>query len=807
MAYGLPDNLWIGLLVMAVIILAILWKDKVSKSSGGGGGTSRDEGPSVSMRETGNTTIGERFALRGSYDSGDGSISDYSLTMNGRDISGKVTSWSGGTFATDTIEVPDVDTVECDIQVSATYGTADDSISFNPSRPDEPEGPDLEVDVETQDADPGEDNGAVTVTARPTPGDNSIQETQVELPDFEVSDTSTGNSTASVRQTGIPSGEGYRYRAETTDGETSSVEKTGTFRIRGHHEGNLEVEAGHEVVDEENGRVRLWAEVISSPAEIEGTTIKFRPVGAEDWKGDSSDSDRVEVTEEFSPGTYEYEGLAATSDRQDTDRGTFQIEGEGGGGGSRDDYPELVRIINQNTNNNLGDLGGFQGDEEVMSILEQILEQVDSSGSDSETARVGMDAYQLLFALNALGVDLDSGDNQQIVAELRQIRQQMGGGGMSSDDLESALRTVLHDVFGQDLQSVIQGLDLGDGFDEDAIVQAIEDNDIDLSEVTNRLDNIEQAVTQIQSQGGDLSDVEQKLDDIESAVRDLQVDDQIFQDLTAEIRSLRNDGVQVNVDMNDPLIIKLVEDIQHSGNPQAERQRILQRIRQEGVITRRLLIRLLDEDDSDDGDESGGTGNKNPQNDNDDMANEGTKIVKFDEQELKSLEEDIDALSQFVDDFDKLDFQKARRLKDKIEKEVTSVQNELNDVHDQAELFTGIVEDMNDFTEGAKTKQEMIDEIENSYQHENKIREELKDIHSKMSKIRTKVKKVEDLCTQFNEVLGVSENEFSSTVDSITDDMHRMDDLIEHVNEYLQEHREGQGGEYIPDEVLGEAPR
>jgi chromosome segregation ATPase len=256
--------------------------------------------------------------------------------------------------------------------------------------------------------------------------------------------------------------------------------------------------------------------------------------------------------------------------------------------------------------------------------------------------------------------------------------------------------------------------------------------------------------------------------------------------------------------MNDPLMIKLVEDIQHSGDPQAERQRILQRIRQEGTITRTLLIQLLG-DDLDD--ESGGTGNKNPQSTSDDMADEGTKVIKFDEQELKSLEEDVDALSQFVDDFDQLDFQRASNLKAEIRQEVNNIQSELNDVHDQAELFTSLVEDMNDFTKGAKNKQDIIDEIENSYQHENKIREELKDIHNKMSEIRRKVKEVEDLCTQFNKVLGVSENEFSSTVDSITDDMHRMDSLIEHVNDYLQGHREGQGDEYIPDEVLGEAPR
>jgi DNA repair exonuclease SbcCD ATPase subunit len=339
----------------------------------------------------------------------------------------------------------------------------------------------------------------------------------------------------------------------------------------------------------------------------------------------------------------------------DSDSGTGDGSGSSSssdGGDSRGQYPELARLISYIADTHLGDLGGFQGDEDVMGILEQILEQVDSSGSDGETARVGMDAYQLLLAMNALGADLDGDDNQQIVAELRQIRQQMGGGGMSSDELENALRTVLHDVFGQDLQGVIEGLDLADGFDEDAIVDAIENKDLDLSEVTDRLDSIEQAVAQIQSQGGDLGDVKQKLDGIESAVRDLQVDDQIFQDLTAEIRSLRNEGIQVNVDMNDPLMIKLVDDIQHSGDPQAERQRILQRIRQEGMITRTLLIQLLGDDLND---KSGRTGNKNDEGDDEDMSKD-PEIQEVERRmdddikdEIENLEEEYEKIKEMVE--------------------------------------------------------------------------------------------------------------------------------------------------------------
>jgi len=809
MAYGLPDNLWIGLLVMAVIILALLWKDKISK--GNSKPTPEPDGPSVSMTEVSKNsshTVGETFALKGTYDAGDSSIRRKSLTMNGRDISSKIESWSNGTFRTSRIEIPEVEKIKCKIKVETRIGDAFDDHVFDPSPPSEPDGPGLDLSVETTNTAPGQENGSAVVTASPIIGDAEISRTEVRVPNLGKSESSAGNNDCVLSLSNLPAGE-YQAIAETSDTNKNSASDTENFEIE-VMETDLRVEASYNVVSHDSGEVELRAEVVEASADIIGTTIKMREKNdwdSEDdgWDGNHSETSLVEYQREgLEDNVYEFEGKTEDEfGNIDTDRGTFEIGVSGGPGGSIDDLPEGVQGIFQNTNNN------FNGvPPQYLEVIRDIIDQ--TGGRDQRgdvTQKVGMDAYQLLLALSTLEPDLTGDDNSQILAELKTIRQEVGQDQISPDELENALRNVMQDVFGQDLQGVIQGLDLGNGFDEQAIVQAIEDKDvdIDLTQVTNRLDNIEQAVNQVQSQGGDMSNVEQKLDDIESAVRDIRVDDQIYQDLTQEIQALRNKGLQVNIDMNDPLIIKLVEDIERSGNPQAERRRILQAIRGEGVLTRRLLIRLLGDEEQDD--ESGGTGNKNPENEDSGMADEGTKVKKFDAQELKSLEEDIDALSDFVKDFDQLDFQKARKLKNEIEKEVNNVEQELKDVHDQAELFTNLVDDINDWSQGGKNKQDIIDEIENSYKHENKIREELKDIHNKMSQIRRKVKDVEDLCTQFNEVLGVSENEFSSTVDSITEDMHRMDNLIEHVNEYVQGHREGQGDEYVPDEVLGGSPR
>lgn len=638
MAYGLPDNLWIGLLVMAVIILALLWKDKVSKSTGGTGTETTPDAPSFDSIEHRpvNPDPGEEVNFKADF-TANASISTYWFKVDGRK---RDTTNTGSSLKTGPLTFEEGN-YSYKAYVKDENGKPDSigsSFSVNSGRT--LEGPELKIKEEWGDE-------IVTLVARAQP--RSADE--IEMTEIAVDGVGESENRGPEARIELPAEPGaeYSYKAETVDSNDLTAEVEGELIVP-RNPSPLSVKANYKIMDPVEGNVRIWAEVTEYSHEIEKVRIEFKPeeAGEDDWTwNDEEEQIRSEINTENTTNLHDgiYEVRATARDVENnrvTDSTTFTI-GQEGGGGSRDEYPELVRVINQFSSNDFGSMGGFQGDQEVMAILEQILEQVDSSGSEGETRRVGMDAYQLLFALNALGVDLDGDDTQDIVNELRMIRQEMDTGGMSGDELENSLRTVLHDVFGQDLQSVIEGLELEAGFDEEAIVEALESRDIDLSQVTDRLDNIEQAVQEIEAQGGDMSDVEQKLDDIESAVRELQVDDQIFQDLTGEIQALRNEGIQVNVDMNDPLIIKLVEDIQHSGNPRAERRRILQTIRREGVITRRLLIQLLGEDATDP-DESGGEGNKNEQTDLMDMSELDDDVA----QEVKDLKQAHDQMKEVV---------------------------------------------------------------------------------------------------------------------------------------------------------------
>ena len=598
MAYGLPDNLWIGLLVMAVIILALLWKDKISKSSGGGGKTkTTPDGPEFNSIEHKpvNPDPGQEVNFKADY-SANASINKYWFKVDGKK---RDTTITGGSLKTGplTFEEGSYSYKAYLKDENGKDSSIGSSFSVNSGRT--LEGPKLKVKEEW-----GDEKVVLVAKAESRSADN------ISLTEIAVEGVGQSENRGPEARIEIPvnPGQTYSYNAETVDSNDLTAEVEGEITIP-RNPSSLAVTANYEIINEIEGNVRIWAEVTEYSNEIEKVRVQYRPEGAgEDaWVTKDTENDiRAEINQEdLSKGIYEVRAIARDSEEnRATDTITFSLGDSEGRDGPVGDYPELVRIINQNSSNSIGDLGGFRGDQEVMALLEQILEEVDGSGGDIRGP--GMDAYQLLFALNSLGVDLDGGDNQQIVDELRRIRQQMGSGGMSPNELENALKNVLHDVFGQDLQSLIQGLDIGDGFDEDAIVRAIENKDIDFSEVTDRLDRLEQTVSQIRGQGGNVNDVEQKLDDIESAITELKADDQIYQGLMAEIEALRSEGVKINLDMNDPLIIKLVEDIQNSSNPQAERTRILQAVRREGVLTRRTIMMLLDRDDK-----SGGKGNKN----------------------------------------------------------------------------------------------------------------------------------------------------------------------------------------------------
>lgn len=237
-AYGLPDNLWIFIIIMAIIILALLWRDKLSEGSSSSSSststtTTRDDPPSVNMSlsSASSKKKGETFKLRGRYDSGDGSISSKTLKMNGTSISGKISSWSGGRFTTKPITVPDTNNVKCKVGVRTRYGSDEDTVSFTPvdQGGGEDEGPTLNVDVKTTDTGKNDSTGSVKITASPTAGDAPIKVTVVDAGSVGQEEN-RGAGNCVFQKGGLPAGE-YPYRAATEDQNDNTQDVEDTFKI------------------------------------------------------------------------------------------------------------------------------------------------------------------------------------------------------------------------------------------------------------------------------------------------------------------------------------------------------------------------------------------------------------------------------------------------------------------------------------------------------------------------------------------------------------------------------------------------
>ena len=365
----------------------------------------------------------------------------------------------------------------------------------------------------------------------------------------------------------------------------------------------------HEIVDESNGVVEIEASAEAGTSPVVGTAIKLSR-GNKVVTDESRDSDYCRIKPKNLPeGNYVIDAMARDENSlTDEKTETFRLESDRpevprGPGGPGSGMPGIFNPqIEASPEINLN------VPEEALEVLQGIIGDLDGSGEVSQ--EVGMEGYQILMAMHMLQQDLDGQDNQAIVNELEMIRQSMDQGQVSAGELESSLRTVLHDVFGQDLQDVLQGLEVN-GLDEDAIVQAIRDNEVDTGPLVARLSNIEQAIDQVSSQGGgDFQDLERKLDQIEDAVRDTQLDEDMMQKFISQLQGLGSEGVDVDVDAttDEAVLMRLMDDIQSSQDPDVEMNEVLEVIREQGRLNRELLRELIEEE------ETGSRPNINPAN-------------------------------------------------------------------------------------------------------------------------------------------------------------------------------------------------
>ena len=695
-AYGLPEDLWIWILVLAVIILAFLWKDKISSGSGGGGSstttTTDDDPPSVRMSLVEDKPKkGGTFRLTGGYDSGDATISTKNLKMeyDGEDKPIDLSSWGGGSFSAGPEDVPDADKVTCTIYVSTRYGEDKDIVSFRPTEPGEPAGPTLNVEVTTKDADESEANGEVKITASPTEGDASIKGTVVDAGGVGQQEKS-GSADCVFEQDGLPPGD-YPFMAATEDrnGKTEEVERTFTIGVKE----------------------------------------------------------------------------------------------KDGGGGSRGGGPGGF-LLNNNQNEIINE---FNVPAEMIELLKQIIDQTDQKAGGDVTQEVNMEGYHLLLAMHMLQNDLDSGDNQQVISLLQDINNELQSNQLSADDLENSLRAVLHQVFDQDIEGVLEDLDISGDFDEDRIVQAIQNNDVDIGPLVNRLSNIENAIQQLQNQGGgDFSDIEAKLDQLVTAVKDSKMDEDMMQQFISQLGDLQSKGVDVDIgdvgnnngaDVDNLMMMRLMDDVREKDNPGREMDEILEVIREQGRLNRELLRELIEKEE-----DGGGPSNKNPDSQNGSMSQVDEveyRIAEDTKKEIEELEQAFRGLEKLEED-EREELQITQHVEEDVEKLVGLLKDVRKHEHKIEQLLS------NEITQG---------EWQKVGKHEEKIQSDLKEARAYLEDFMESIANIEDLYKDNDQVLSQLEDlkdEVVTQQDELSDLDSKLQDTVQEMKNYRQQSKASQ---------------
>lgn len=240
---GLPHGLLIPLLVMAAIILAILWRDKVSDGGNGGGGgtttTERDPRITAHHETPEGDEIGESFYVTGRFNSGSADNYDIEAELNG---SGVGVTTNGNNYRTGEVNVREENEYEVQISTSVGEDTASGSFSGREETPPEEDQP-PRVRVTQQNVD--DENREVALRAEAEAGEQntSIQATgfvkmlhQESGRGFEY-DQNPQNSPYINRgdeflyeDDGLAPGT-YHYTAWTVDGNGNADTYTDSFQI------------------------------------------------------------------------------------------------------------------------------------------------------------------------------------------------------------------------------------------------------------------------------------------------------------------------------------------------------------------------------------------------------------------------------------------------------------------------------------------------------------------------------------------------------------------------------------------------
>ena len=260
MAASIPEGTWIFIVILAVIILAILSNDSISRSgsssrsrssssSSSGSGSSSDSTdrpPRINAYHTGDEYIGGSFGVKGNFDPGSASNYNIDATLNGSSVD---VSTDGDSFRTEEVNVQEGEN-EYGVKIQTSVGEDTDSGSF-PATADDPESsrnPIVRVTEQRVDSDTGQFKLKAVARSRSSAdiaytGFVKVTHTAGNIFDFSELENSSEVSSGSQHvlegrisppDDSIAAGT-VQYRAKTKDTEG----RTGTYEDNFSFEGNM----------------------------------------------------------------------------------------------------------------------------------------------------------------------------------------------------------------------------------------------------------------------------------------------------------------------------------------------------------------------------------------------------------------------------------------------------------------------------------------------------------------------------------------------------------------------------------------
>jgi len=459
MANGLPEGLWLPILIMVIIILGLLWNDRISKSKGK---SSRSKSSSSDSTETTppgpkftsivhrpvNPDPGEEVKFRAEYEA-EADIDSYWFKVDGNKRDASISS-SALETGPHTFEKG---SYNYEAYIRDENGKSRSiSSSFSVDSGETREGPTMSISEEWGD-------DFVTLKAEAHRGSSPIKKTVMSVDGVGEQE---GENSASIDLPAEP-GRVYEYHAWAVDKHDMRTENSGKITIP-ENPSTIAVKADYEVLSHADGKVKVWAQVTEHSGEIKETKIAYRLAdpkhrnGEDKWTGavKQEGSPHAEKIHENLPQE-KYEIKAEATEIIDgkenvaSDFNTFEIGVPGTGHGDiLQDIPENARAIFQNTNNNFNGVSR-QNFQLMRRILQEVAGQ-DNVGDDLE--EVSNLFRRLMENLNTIN-EQNRLYNQLVYEELRNLVQETrnSDASISEEEWENKIRSIVEEVVERKLET------------------------------------------------------------------------------------------------------------------------------------------------------------------------------------------------------------------------------------------------------------------------------------------------------------------------------------------------------------------